>query len=133
MSSRPRRTWALVAAAVALTACGGGNEPDQVVPSTWAGRFCAAVTTAASGDKDGAVELFDHGPLHDLAQRVTEVDRALAARLLEAKQRVEANSVSPAVNAEGLALDLVALTNVTRDAQEAVGDPVLPDCTKEKT
>jgi hypothetical protein len=56
--------------------------------------LCEASTKADKGDVDGAgKEFYDtaHQPLHDLAAEVSDVDRAVAARLLEAKEAVESS------------------------------------------
>ena len=79
---------------LAVGACGGGDDG-----ATRSGRFagvhaevCAALASAAGGDLDAAETTFDdvHVGLHDLAAAAGEQDRAVAARLLEAKQRAEA-------------------------------------------
>jgi hypothetical protein len=73
-----------------LTGCGGsdGDDPYRSVAS----GLCEAAMKAEAGDTAGAEEVFYdivHQPLHDLAAATSEVDRALAARLLEAKEAVE--------------------------------------------
>lgn len=85
-----------VAAVIAITAaCGGSTGDDEVV-----GRFggvytsvCDAVAAAEGGDLDEAQRIFDdtHLALHDLAVAAGEADRSVEARLLQAKQRAEAD------------------------------------------
>lgn len=116
-------------------ACGSGDGSADVTtttgkPTDYAG-LCEAISEANAGAKETAVQVFDHGPLHELAEKVTDQDRSLAARLLEAKEQAESDSTDPAVTADALAQDLVALAALTRDAQAAVGDPVLPPCPTE--
>jgi len=73
-----------------LTGCSGSGGDD---PYRSAGSgLCEAAGKAEAGDTAGAEELFYdivHQPLHDLAAATSEVDRALAGRLLEAKEAVE--------------------------------------------
>ena len=80
-----------------VTACGGGADGDQ--GATRSGRFagvhervCVALAAAGDGDLEEARDVFDdvHVGLHALATAAGERDRAVAARLLEAKQVVEA-------------------------------------------
>lgn len=83
--------------AVVVTACGGGGDGDDA--ATRSGRFagvhervCVALAAADDGDLDEAGDTFDdvHVGLHALATAAGERDRVVAARLLEAKQAVEA-------------------------------------------
>lgn len=81
-------------AALVLAGCGGGDGAAEAT-----GRFgglhtgvCRAAEQAAQGELAGAQRTFDdlHVGLHDLAAAAEQEDRAVAARLLEAKQEVEA-------------------------------------------
>lgn len=128
---------AVVVAAVAVF----GEAPGTPVPSTAAtsspqrvhDRLCAALTAADGGDLATARATFQdrvHGPLHDIAAAAAETDRAAAARLLEAKQRVEA---SLATNADSLAGDLAGLAPTVRAALVATGRPGPPTCPNEPT
>lgn len=79
---------------LAAFACGGGDD-GPIRSGRFAGvhsEVCAARASAADGDLETAQATFDdvHVGLHDLAAAAGEEDRAVAARLLEAKQRVEA-------------------------------------------
>ena len=90
-------TTCSVVLGVVVTACGGGGDSDDA--ATRSGRFagvhervCVALAAAADdGDLDEAQAVFDdvHVGLHALATAVGERDRAVAARLLEAKQAVD--------------------------------------------
>ena len=77
----------------ALVACAAQDEaaatPDGVGVQV-ADGLCESL---AAADVTGAEEAFDriHDQLHTLARETTETDRAAAARLLQAKQRVEAD------------------------------------------
>ncbi len=79
---------------------------------------------AIDGDPSLASTLFfdrAHDRLHELAAAVSDIDRSIEARLLEAKQRVEADlSID---RAPDLAAHLAALAAVAADATEANGDP----------
>lgn len=101
--------FVLVVMALALGACGsggdGGGEAElgparrPVTKEAATGPFafvheavCASAAAAAAGEAALAERGFDdaHAGLHDLAAAVEGQDRAVAADLLEAKQRVEA-------------------------------------------
>ena len=86
-----RMATILIAAMSSAAACGGDSNPNDPYQSAALG-LCEASMKAETNDVDAAgVEFYDtaHQPLHDLAAEVAEVDRALAARLLEAKEAVE--------------------------------------------
>jgi hypothetical protein len=73
-------------------ACRGSAAVDDLFRLAASG-LCEATAKAEMGDTAGGEEVFFdvvHQPLHDLADATAEVDRAAAARLLEAKQAVEA-------------------------------------------
>lgn len=84
---------ALVVVGVVLTSCGDGGgvvNPEGSAPD--AGALCTSLQAAKAGDGDRARAAFmddAHEPLHELARELESIDRAEAARLLEAKQRVE--------------------------------------------
>lgn len=91
----------------------------------------SALSVAAGGGLAAARNQFQdrvHGPLHDVAAAAAEADRAAAARLLEAKQRVEAGL---GVNARSLPDDLVALAPTVRAALVAAGEPEPAACATE--
>lgn len=80
-----RRVLLPALVALALTACGGATAgEDPLVPA-----LCDAL---AADDVAATTEVFEsrvHRPLHALADDLQDVDRSLAARLLEAKYDVE--------------------------------------------
>lgn len=80
--------------------------------------LCEASDEVARDAEAARTIFFDraHDPLHDIAAAAEEVDRPSAARLLEAKQAVEANL--EAMRAPELASDLGRLIAATRDALE---------------
>lgn len=90
--------------------------------------LCEAAELADDGDLNAAHGVFisrAHGRLHELAAAASELDRSVAARLLEAKADVEATL--PLENpAAADALD--ALIAATRTATEAVTDEPAPSC-----
>lgn len=76
-----------------------------------------------------SAELFHqkvHGPLHGLADRTAEVDRAIAADLLEAKFDVE-RSAAQSPPSDDLTAHLEALSRATKASLSSLGMPV-PDC-----
>ena len=144
-----RHTTALVlAAGLLLTACGGDDSATtttmrQSEPSRTAERaetttstvaaadptiapLCAVLNAAVAGEVDVAKTTFDHGPLHTLADTVTEIDRGVAARLLEAKEAVESDLAAPTPDGAALVDDLEALIAATEDALVATGSPSPP-------
>ncbi|MDP9440883.1 MAG: hypothetical protein M3P34_01605 [Actinomycetota bacterium] len=96
---------------------GGGDSASGFTPVHEG--VCAALEAARSGDQAGAQRGFAdaHGGLHDLAAAVEEKDRAATARLLEAKQRVEAALRSP--GSAPPAAELEALSGAVRGAIRA--------------
>jgi len=70
----------------------------------------------AEGDRGSVRGTFydrSHEPLHTIARQLETVDRGLAARLLEAKEKVEVD-VNAQPPASALAVDLDQLVDVTR-------------------
>lgn len=126
---------ALVVAAVAVFGKAPGRPPTPVgaTRSTTQvhDRLCAVLRDAVRGDLQVARASFQdrvHGPLHDVAATAAKTDRAAAARLLEAKQRVEA---ALATNSDSLAASLGALAPTVRVALVAAGEPEPPACPAE--
>lgn len=148
------RTIAVVLVALSLTlASCGDNDSDTATTATAAGfdpsststessttvaasnrsfaQLCAALDAARVSDLDGVRATFDHGPLHELADKAIDVDRSVAARLLEAKEAVESDLAQPDITAAEVASDLDALTASTAAAYAAIGEPVPSTCDEE--
>ena len=94
-------------------------------------QLCGVLNAALGGEVDVARMAFDHGPLHTLADAVIDIDRGVAARLLEAKEAVESRLAAPAPNPTLLVTDLEMLTAATADALVATGTPMSPTCDQE--
>jgi len=118
---------AAVLTLLVVSTCGSNDAsppaspPDQ--PSV-VDALSEARGAAIDGDPSLARTLFfdrAHDRLHELAAAVSDIDRSIEARLLEAEQRVEADlSID---RAPDLAAHLAALAAVAADATEANGDP----------
>lgn len=99
------------------------QEADEVVAAV-----CDAGTAAAQGEADGARRIFVntvHDRIHELAAETGRVDRGTEARLLEAKQRVEAVLDDPGPD---FADRLERLAVAAADAAAVVGDERPADC-----
>jgi hypothetical protein len=92
---------------------------------------CVARDAAVAGDIDTARTSFDHGPLHELADAALDVDRAVAAQLLEAKEAVESDLADQTTPAGQVADDLEALVRMTTAALVATGAPTPDFCGQE--
>jgi len=119
---------ALVFAVVGTgAACGSGHKPAPVVVAmagqtvatakllTIAAGVCDAARQAAT-NVDAARQTFfgqSHDGIHLIARGLQDNDRAASGRLLEAKQKVEADFLSPPPAAQVVA-DLHRLAAVTR-------------------
>ncbi|MGH8872993.1 MAG: hypothetical protein ACRDWS_13585 [Acidimicrobiia bacterium] len=115
----------LIALVITTAACGGGSNPTDAY-QTAASGLCEASSKAEMGDVDGAGEEFydtAHQPLHDLAAEVTEVDRGIAARLLEAKEAVESGLDT---RQSGLGEYFQALVAAADEALTATGHNPMP-------
>ena len=136
----PRYVFAAVALALVATACSGehaSNGAGTAPPATGAVAVGAAaeavlglceIAADHADDHATAEAVFhdrSHETLHTIAAAVEEVDRAVAADLLTAKQRVEADLASNALPA-GFARDVDALLSATTQALEAIGVAVPP-------
>jgi len=118
---------------VALASRDGDSEPASAVASsaarTYAARW-ASIAEAEDGEPAGAGTVFydrAHEGLHELAASTVGVDRAAAARLLGAKQRVEAMLESSPTGGE-LVPALSELADATADAAVAVGAADVEGC-----
>ncbi|HUP84428.1 MAG TPA: hypothetical protein VM143_02065 [Acidimicrobiales bacterium] len=117
----------LVALALVPTACNGLGNGDDTGPKAtgrWGGvhsGVCAAVTASVRNEPTTARRDFEdvHAGLHELAAAVEREDRPAAARLLEAKQRVEAG---------GTTQDLRQLAVAVAAAIELTGDTAPDTC-----
>jgi len=89
--------------------------------------LCLARSQAGTDPKSVREAFYDraHEPLHTLARTLEPLDRPLAARLLEAKESVEAD-----VNAQppppGLSADLDHLIDVTHQVLDRLSVPAIP-------
>ena len=124
------RTAAAVIVVLLAAGSGCGSEEERGDPgrrpdnAAYLG-VCSALGAAKTGDTDEARTIFDdeaHGPLHDLAAEVGKEDRAVAARLLEAKQATE--SAVSGTDDDALRPALERLAAATGDAvTEVEGEP----------
>lgn len=120
----------MVAAAtlsVAMLGC-SSPAPAEGRPADVVAAVCDARAAAEKGEADGARRIFvntAHDPLHELAAEAGQVDRSAEARLLEAKQRVEAVLGEPGPD---FADRLERLAVAAADAAEIVGDERPADC-----
>lgn len=133
--ARTRVVVGLLAAAIGLAACGGGRTTTTpTIPASHRlllAALCDATAAARRGDAAKArMTFFDraHQPIHELASATAAVDRAASARLLEAKQRVEADVGAAAPSLE---VDLADTTLAAHAASVAVGDTTPLPCSPE--
>ena len=127
---------AIVALAVLAGACGGnGDSEDRTI--TVAGQPVAVATLVdahaaiceGAFAPDAARRLFfdrAHEQLHTVAKALEDVDRAQAAQLLQAKERVESEITNPPPT---LPDDLRRLAGVYRDSLGRLAITV-PPCDK---
>lgn len=117
---------ALAASGTVLVGCGDGPSDDADPLARVAEGVCRVVAQGADIEKAEAT-FYDraHDGLHDVADRLAPVDRALSARLLERKQAVE-SGLAQRPAPPGLAADLAALERVTRDALARLGTQAAP-------
>lgn len=131
---------AFAAAAALLGACSSASTTKTSTTTVTVADItaahtglCAAIAAATNGDEEAAGVTFTdrvHGGLHDLASRVEERDRSVAARLLEAKERVEAD-LDQSVTAAALTADLINLAPNVRAAIALLGDAMPEPCPEE--
>lgn len=117
--------------ALAVTPRDGSDDEASPSPATAAhDGLCQALQAADAGDEKTARAVFfdrSHDGLHDLAARAAEIDRSLAADLLEAKQDVEALLDGDEYGSD-LAAGLSALAAVTASATERIYGADVKDC-----
>lgn len=104
----------------------GAAPPDSRYTS-----LCAALDAALGGDVSAARRAFDHGPLHELADAAIDVDRSVAAHLLEAKEAVESDLGDETTSADQIAQDLRSLIDATTDALTITAPPAPALCEPE--
>lgn len=130
-------TIAAIAATVSVgVACGGAHVDhdrtidvggDKVVIATLTGAataLCDAHGQAVAGDFAKARATFldrSHEPIHTIARALEAVDRSTEARLLEAKQRVEADVEGLVASSAGLADDLATLAQTAHSGLDRLG------------
>ena len=131
MSRRALRA-AVFALAVVAAACGADLDAGEPSPSSSFGVVTPdAATTAVLGlcDLTNATDVVEagatfldqsHATLHAIAAAADARDRASAAALFEAKQRVEAALARPEL-APRFQRDVETLIGTTRDALDAIG------------
>jgi hypothetical protein len=93
-------------------------------------NLCQARTEAPDRPQAAEARFFDrsHETLHLIARALEDVDRPLAGRLLEAKQKVEAD-FSGLASGDRVADDIGRLVEVTRAGLDRLAVPV-PPCAK---
>ena len=104
----------------------GTAPPDSRYAS-----LCAALDAALAGDVDTARQAFDHGPLHELADAAVDVDRSVAAHLLEAKEALESDLGDETASADQIAQALRSLVDATTDALTITAPPAPALCEPE--
>jgi hypothetical protein len=110
-------TAAPTSATTSSTVMVAGESVPVARLTGYAAAICLAAGQAAT-DVDAARRTFNgraHDGLHLIARGLETVDRAAAARLLEAKQKVEADLSKPPPAAQ-LVADLNQLADVTRSS-----------------
>jgi hypothetical protein len=134
MTRRPAITAALVGlAALVLVSCAPASSDDataSAAPLTdAAAALCTAKRQAAMDPRAARRVFYDraHDHLHDLARQTQATDRSAAARLLEAKQRVE-HDLDASSAPQRLVGDLDQLLAATNGALTAISIPP-PACT----
>jgi hypothetical protein len=113
--------------ALTLVACSdeaGGREGGLQRASQ---GLCDAQVLAIESNVPRAADVFDretHAFLHELAADLQETDRAAAAALLEAKQRLEAALADPfRADPRDVVVLMTALQRALRDGAQAAGLP----------
>ncbi|MGH9242945.1 MAG: hypothetical protein ACRD29_01230 [Acidimicrobiales bacterium] len=125
-----RIATAVACSVLAFTGCGTNTESAPTAATDSQRVIDALCMAPDAGDALQARTIFfdrAHEPLHQLAADVGDDDRGIEGRLLEAKQRVEADLTSDV--SPNLAADMDGLISATADAIEANGDPRPALCT----
>ncbi len=129
---------ALSAVALLIAGPGRGERGEVPKPAVSVDPYglllpglCRTAAAVSGGDVAGASRMFTdnvHGPLHDIANEAAALDRATAARLLEAKQAVELGFERSPADPATLGSQLARLSATTRAALLATGRPAEPGC-----
>lgn len=144
MRGRRERAACVVAASLALAACGGygGSEQATTPPVLPSGSLGVVTSDAAVAAVQGLCDVRDapdtqaasaafydrtHQELHVIAAATEVRDRSKAATLLEAMQRVEAELERPVLPV-GFSADVESLVGATRGALGSIGLDA-PGCT----
>ena len=104
------------------------STPSTPVADPAFAQLCGVLGAALAGDAEEARATFDHGPLHTLADDALEQDRAVAARLLEAKEAVESAMADASTRSDEIAIELQALVDATAQAYALVDNTPPPTC-----
>lgn len=91
-------------------------------------QLCGVLGAALAGDTEEARATFDHGPLHTLADDALQLDRGVAARLLEAKEAVESAMADTSTGSDEIAVELEALVDASARAYALVDNTPPPTC-----
>lgn len=130
--NRGALTSAVFALALVAAACGDGGDAGEPSPSSSFGVVTPdTATTAVLGlcDLTNATDVIEaratfldrsHATLHAIAAAADAQDRASAAALFEAKQRVEAALARPELPPR-FQRDVETLIGTTREALNAIG------------
>lgn len=110
---------ALALAVLAVVAARRDQPNAQDGPAQVHRDLCDALRSANPAAAAASFTRRIHTSLHELAANTETVDRAVTARLLEAKQRVEADL--DAGDQPGALRDLAVLEPLVRDALTATG------------
>ena len=135
MTRRPVRRVLLAVTVVSLVGACGRSTSNNAEKDRYAPAYAAVCRTAAdlrAGNLDAAkADFYDtaHLPIHELAASLEAKHRDVAARLLEAKQPVEAGLIGTesAVAVEPLATHL---SRVMADAMASAGGDRPKPCPK---
>jgi DNA anti-recombination protein RmuC len=121
------RTTLVFLVSVLLAACSDGTTGRQARLQRASQGLCDAQVQAFHSNVRRAADAFDrdtHAFLHELAADLQEIDRQLAARLLEAKQRVENAFLDPTrADPQQVAQLLAELQRALREGAEVAGLP----------
>jgi hypothetical protein len=105
----------------------GSQSPEARQLQAASQGLCDAQVLISDGKISEAADVFEdrtHAYLHELAEEVQDVDRAIAAELLEAKERLEVALDAPqASDPAAVAVSIAELQRALADAAAAVDLP----------